>query len=190
MRKTIIIFVLSVILLVSPIAVIFISSLTAPCQYDETFLGELTDKHTRLTSIKDDKIVLIGGSNLAFGIDSAKLEEYVGMPVVNYGLYATIGTKAMLDMSRSHIDEGDIVVICPETNKQTYSLYYNAHSMWQALDCDLSMLKDVGFSNLGKLIAVLPEFASEKLNFIRTNTKPEPSGIYAKASFNEYGDIK
>ena len=189
MKKTILIFILAGILLITPFAVVTATSLTAPCQYDETFLGELKDKHARLTSVENEKIVLIGGSNLAFGVDSALLEEYVGMPVVNYGLYATIGTKAMLDMSRSYIREGDVVVICPETEKQTYSLYYNALSMWQALDCDLSMLKDVGFSNLGKLMAVLPEFATEKRGFIRTSSKPSPSGIYAEASFNEYGDI-
>jgi len=190
MKKTVITIILAILVLISPLAVITTLTLASPCQYDETFLAELTVKHKRLSSVNGEKIVLIGGSNLAFGIDSEKLEEYVGMPVVNYGLYATIGTKAMLDMSRSYINKGDIVVICPETNKQTYSLYYNAHSMWQALDCDLSMLKDVGFSNLGKLIAGIPEFSSEKLGFIRKKSKPSPTGIYVKASFNALGDIK
>ena len=189
MKKNILIFILAVILLFTPFVVVATSVFATPCQYDETFLGELKDKHTRLSSIKEEKIVLIGGSNLAFGIDSAKLQEYVEMPVVNYGLYATIGTKAMLDLSRSYIKNGDIVVICPETEKQTYSLYYNAHSLWQAMDCDFSILKDVGFSNFGKIIAAMPQFAAEKRDFIRKNTKPTPSGIYAKASFNEYGDI-
>ncbi len=189
MKKTIILCLLAVIVLVSPLAAVAGAALATPCQYDETFLAELKDKHERLKTIEDEKIVLIGGSNLAFGIDSARLEQYVGMPVVNYGLYATIGTKAMLDLSRSYIGKGDIVVICPETNTQTYSLYYNAHSMWQALDCDLSMLRDVGTSNFGKIAAALPAFAAEKWRFVRTNTKPSPSGIYAKDSFNAYGDI-
>ncbi len=187
--KKIIIFILAVLILIAPIVTVGIVTMIAPCQYDETFLGELKEKHARLASVDEEKIVLIGGSNLAFGLDSAKLEEYVGMPVVNYGLYATIGTKAMLDMSRSYIEKGDIIVICPETNKQTYSLYYNANSMWQALDCDLSMLKDVGFSNFGKLIAAIPDFATEKQKFIKKQEKPTPTGIYAKSSFNEYGDI-
>jgi hypothetical protein len=187
--KKIIIFILAILVLIAPIVTVGIVTMIAPCQYDQTFLGELKEKHARLTSLDEEKIVLIGGSNLAFGLDSYKLQEYVGMPIVNYGLYATIGTKAMLDMSRSHIKKGDIVVICPETEKQTYSLYYNAHSMWQALDCDLSMLKDVGFSNLGKLIAAIPEFAAEKHRFVKKGEKPTPSGIYAKSSFNEYGDI-
>lgn len=190
MKKNILISILAILILITPLAVVTANALATPCQYDETFLGELTNKHTRLKSITEEKIVLIGGSSLAFGLDSKKLEEYVGKPVVNYGLYATIGTKAMLDMSQRYINSGDIVIICPETDKQTYSLYYNAHSMWQALDCDLSMLWDVGFSNLGKLIAKMPDFANEKLGFIRKNQKPQPTGIYAKASFNEYGDIK
>jgi hypothetical protein len=172
------------------LGVITFAALATPCQYDQTFLGELADKHTRLKSIEDEKIVLIGGSSMAFGLDSKKMEEYLGKPVVNYGLYATIGTKAMLDMSQRYVNKGDIVVICPETDKQTYSLYYNGHSMWQAIDCDLDLLNDVGFSNYGKLIAKIPEFANEKLGFIRKNQKPQPTGIYAKASFNEYGDIK
>ena len=134
MKKNIIISILTILILIAPLCIVTATTLTAPCQYDKTFLAELTHKHERLKSINEEKIVLIGGSSLAFGLDSKKLEEYTGRPVVNYGLYATIGTKAMLDMSRSHINEGDIVVICPETDKQTYSLYYNAHSMWQAID--------------------------------------------------------
>jgi hypothetical protein len=190
MKKNIIISILAIILLIAPIFVVTASVIVTPCQYDQTFLGELADKHNRLKSIKEEKIVLIGGSSMAFGLDSKKMEEYLGKPVVNYGLYATIGTKAMLDMSQRYVNKGDIVVICPETDKQTYSLYYNGHSMWQAIDCDLDLLNDVGFSNYGKLIAKIPEFANEKLGFIRKNQKPQPTGIYAKASFNEYGDIK
>ena len=190
MKKTVIIVILAIIVLVAPFCAVASVAFALPCQYDKTFLAELSDKHSRLKSVKSEKIVLVGGSNLAFGIDSEKLEKYVGIPVVNYGLYAAIGTKAMLDMSRSYISAGDTVVICPETNKQTYSLYFNAHSMWQAIDCDKTMLYDVGFSNFPKLLAGLPEFAAEKLGFIRKNKKPSPTGIYVKSSFNKYGDIK
>lgn len=188
-RKHLLAAILTGVLLLSPFVTTAAVTFGAPMQYDDTFLGEMKDKHARLTSVKGDKIVLIGGSSLAFGMDSALLEKYTGMPVVNYGLYATLGTKAMLDMSRSHIGRGDIVVICPETDEQTYSLYYNAHSVWQALDSDFSMFRDVGKSNFGKLMSALPEFAKEKLNFIRLDAKPAPSGIYAEDSFNEYGDI-
>ena len=151
-----------------------------PAQYDDTFLAELSQKHQRLTSIDSKKAVLIGGSSLAFGIDSQLLEEYIGMPVVNYGLYAAIGTKAMLDMSEKYINEGDIVVICPETEAQTYSLYYNAESILQATDGNLSLLLDSGFSNYGKIISALPAFAKSKLSFYKSGNKTGASGIYSK----------
>ncbi|MBR5528638.1 MAG: hypothetical protein IKV97_06495 [Clostridia bacterium] len=188
--KKIIYAVLCALLVISPFAVTFYrAAVEIPPQYDGTFLGEFAEKHERLKSTDDPKIILIGGSNLAFGVDSEKLAEYVGMPVVNYGLYASLGTKALLDMSEPHIKEGDIVVICPETNAQTYSLYYNGESMWQALDGDMSMIYDAGIDNFPKLVSTLPDFAGAKNSFYKSGNKPKASGIYSKDSFNEYGDI-
>ena len=57
MKKNILIFILAVILLFTPFVVVATSVFATPCQYDETFLGELKDKHTRLSSIKEEKIV-------------------------------------------------------------------------------------------------------------------------------------
>ncbi|MBO5725810.1 MAG: hypothetical protein J6S00_01955 [Clostridia bacterium] len=61
MKKKILIFILAVILLFAPLIVVATSVFATPCQYDETFLAELKDKHARLSSIKEEKIVLIGG---------------------------------------------------------------------------------------------------------------------------------
>ncbi len=193
MKKRLIRVILTVLLAAVCLALPFAATagavMTAPVQYDDTFLAGLADKVELLKTVGSPRIVLIGGSSLVFGLDSALLESYTGMPVVDFGLYATIGTKAMLDLSRPYIREGDYIVLCPETDAQTYSLYYNGKSMWQALDCDYSMLKDVGFDNLGRLLADLPEFAKEKLSFVRRGEKPAPTGIYAHSSFDEYGDI-
>ncbi|MBQ8509796.1 MAG: hypothetical protein IJ493_07815 [Clostridia bacterium] len=189
MKRIAILFLIGALLLIAPLTAVAAVTVNAEPQYEDTFLGELADKHERLASVEGPRIVLIGGSSLAFGLDSALLEEYTGLPVVNYGLYATIGTKAMLDLSRSYIREGDIIVLCPETDAQTYSLYYNGRSMWQAIDCDYSLLWDVGSDNWGKLLSTLPEFAAEKMGFVRSGSKPAPQGIYAHSSFNEYGDV-
>lgn len=188
--KKIITVVLCVILMISPFAALaYTAFCKIPVQYDETFVGELSEKHERLKTLEGPRIILVGGSNLAFGIDSELLEKYTGMPVVNYGLYANLGTKVMLDMSRKHIRQGDVVVICPETNEQTYSLYYNAQAVLQAYDSDLSLLSDAKITNIGKLLGALPEFAFTKRDFYESGNKPTPSDIYAKDSFNEYGDV-
>lgn len=162
--------------------------IATPSQYGETFLGELSEKYDRLCSIKEDKVVLIGGSSLAFGVDSKTMEEHLGMPVVNFGLYATLGTKVMLDLSKSGVRRGDIVVICPEMDAQTLSLYYNAEAMWQACDSDASLLFGIGADNIGDMIGGFWDYLSDKLEYARGDGL-SVSGVYTKAAFNEYGDI-
>lgn len=181
-------FAVTVLAIMIPIAFLAGIAFIAPPQYSNTFLGELSDKYERLYSIEDPKIVVIGGSSTAFGLNSELLSEYMGMPVVNFGLYATLGTKVMLDLSEDAIGEGDIVVIAPETDEQTLSLYFNAETMWQALDSNASMLKHISSDNAGDLVGAFFGYASKKLGYL-LSTAPNPEGVYNHASFNEYGDI-
>lgn len=71
-------------------------------------------KHQRLASISSPKIILVGGSNLAFGVDSTKLGEALNRPVVNMGLRSSLGLSYMLNEVRSYVQHGDIIVLCPE----------------------------------------------------------------------------
>ena len=174
-------------LLALPIALVLIGFLT-PSQYGDTFLGALEIKYERLYEIDEPKVVLIGGSSVAFGYDTKLMEEHLGMPVVNFGLYATLGTKVMLDLSRDAIGEGDIIVLAPETDPQTLSLYFNGESFWQAADSDFSMLSGVASDNVDSLVGSYWRYLSQKLFFLQEGT-PNPDGVYNRASFDEYGDI-
>ena len=60
-------------------------------QYQYNYQASLIDKVERLTSIDEPKIILVGHSNLSFGIKSEMLEEALGMPVVNLGLHGGLG---------------------------------------------------------------------------------------------------
>lgn len=159
-----------------------------PPVYNETFLGELYDKYGALQNSESEKIVIIGGSSVAFGLDSAMVKEHLGMDVINFGLYANLGTKLMMDLSRSGINEGDIVVIAPEINAQTLSLYFNGETVCQALDGGFGMLKDVSFDDYGALLGALFGFASSKIDYLSNGERPKTDGAYAKENFNEYGD--
>lgn len=173
---------------VIPIVTLAVICIAVPSQYGETFMGELSEKYERLRDVKDTKVVLIGGSNLAFGIDSEAMEAELGMPVINFGLYATLGTKVMLDLSKSGLNRGDIVVICPEMDEQTLSLYYNAEAMWQACDSDASLLFGIGADNIGAMMGGFWGYLSDKLE-LAFGEGLNVSGVYTKAAFNEYGDI-
>jgi len=47
------------------------------------FMGGVFLKHKRLDLIKSPRILLAAGSNIAFGIDSERIEKTFSIPVVN-----------------------------------------------------------------------------------------------------------
>lgn len=71
-------------------------------------------KHERLSSLKSPKIVLTGGSNLAFGIDSPMIEQATGLPVVNMGMDGYLGVEFLLAEVESELKPSDLVVVALE----------------------------------------------------------------------------
>lgn len=171
-----------------PFLAVMICSLALPAVYDNTFVGELSEKYDRLKSIDDPKIVIVSGSSAAFGIDSEMISEELGYDVVNFGLYANLGTKVMMDLSRANLGEGDIIILAPELNSQTLSLYFNPETTAQSLDGSFYMLKNIDSEHYEQLIGAMWGLASQKLNYHISKTRPENAGAYRKENFNEYGD--
>ena len=156
--------------------------------YNETFVGELGDKFDRLNSFDEPKIIVVGGSSVAFGLDSSLIQQELGYKVINFGLYADLGTKMMMDLSKSNIGEGDIIILAPEMNSQTLSLYFNGETALQALDGNWHMLFDIASEDYGSLIGASLKFAQSKLNYLISGTVPENEGAYRKENFNGFGD--
>jgi len=57
------------------------------------------------------KLLIVGGSASMFGVDSSLLESELGLPVVNFGVNAGIGTYALPALAEPHIKSGDVVVL-------------------------------------------------------------------------------
>lgn len=178
-----------ILVILLPIVLLFGYVFTLPPQYTNTFVGELDDKFERLTSIDEPKIIVVGGSSVAFGLESEVLEKYAERPVVNFGLYAALGTKVMLDLSRAGINEGDIVILAPELDAQTMSMYFNSETTLQATDDKPSMLRYVAPEHYFSLLGSMWDHVSQKLEYQRDGA-PNPSGVYNANNFNEYGDLE
>lgn len=71
-------------------------------------------KHRRLLEAPGRRIVLVGGSNLAFGVDSTILEQKTGCSVINMGMNGYLGVKFMLREVAPHLRPQDIVVVALE----------------------------------------------------------------------------
>jgi hypothetical protein len=78
---------------------------------DRHFLAAAIDKHRRLEQLAPPRLVLVGGSNLAFGMNCDTLEAEFHRPVVNMALHASTGGEFQLNEVRNALRPGDIVVV-------------------------------------------------------------------------------
>lgn len=161
-----------------------------PPQYGDTFMGELKHKVQLLEEAPGPRIILVGGSAAAFGVDSALVErELPGYTAVNFGMYAALGTTVMLDLSQGLLRPGDIVVLLPEQQAQTLSGFFDPAVMWQGVDGAWGLLPRLSRGLLGQMAGQFPRFAADKCANLLRGSPPQPEGVYRRASFNAAGDI-
>ena len=73
------------------------------------YLGGVRAKQERLASLGSPKVVLVGGSNVTFGLDSPLLEEALCRPVVNMTIHASLGFRFMVEQLDGGLGKGDLV---------------------------------------------------------------------------------
>lgn len=191
MKKTILTILLTLALAaLIPVTLVCWGFLTPPV-YDDTYLGELKYKVRLLDETPGPRIILVGGSALAFGVDSALIEEQLpDYHVVNFGMYAALGTTVMLDLARESLRPGDLVILVPEQQTQTLSDFFDPERMWQALDGEFSLLTRLSSRYWEQLVAAFPAFAGGKMGYHLKQSLPQTEGVYSRASFNAWGDLE
>ncbi len=71
-------------------------------------------KHQRLASLTGPRIILVGGSNLHYGMDSELLQSSLPYDVVNMGIQGGIGLRFMLAEIAPSVRSGDVVILLAE----------------------------------------------------------------------------
>ena len=91
-------------------------TIPAPFLSPDDYNMALLDKLARLENAcwHGRRLVLTGGSNLAFSLDSERIERATGMTVVNMGFNAGMGLGYALAEVAPHIRGGDLLVLSPE----------------------------------------------------------------------------
>ncbi len=85
-----------------------------------------------LRNTSSPRIILVGGSNVSFGIDAQLMQRRLGIPVINDGLHAGLGVAPLREL-QEYIHAGDVIII---------SLEYQLFSNREAMDGDLAFLSD------------------------------------------------
>ena len=78
------------------------------------YFGATIDKHALLDATPVARIILVGGSNLTFGMDSPRLSAALERPVVNLSLHAALGLPFLLAEALAVARPGDVVVVSLE----------------------------------------------------------------------------
>ena len=81
-----------------------------------SYQSAIQDKFKILKETNEPKIIIVGGSNAAFGINHQMLEEATGYKVVNLGLHAGFSQLFPSELSKANINRGDIVLLAYEHN--------------------------------------------------------------------------
>ena len=162
------------------------------------YMLALKDKHARLDSIASPKIILIGGSNIAFGINGKMIEDSLKMPVANMGIHVGLGLEYMINEVKPSIKKGDIVVMVPE-----YGLMFekiapkNNEPFFKALEGDFRIINYV--DNRKKIPFILSSYVSilqSRLKSLLFDAEAEQQPhlkrnqkVYRRFSYNYRGDM-
>jgi hypothetical protein len=151
-------------------------------------------KDSLMINVPHPRIIFIGGSNMALGLDSKIIKDSLHLNPINTSISIGLGAKYMFQHNLEYLRPTDIVVAALE--------YENYVNEWDIGTEDLaSLVFDVSFRNLRFLSVkqifkmIVPGLSIRwwsRYNTLKNKLKNKSiidiSNIYNKYSFNEFGD--
>lgn len=167
---------------------------------DDNYLAAVLEKDRLIRMTASPKIMLVGGSNLAFGIDSRMMRDSLDVNVVNMGLYAGLGLRYMLAQVKPYVRRGDVVVIVPEYD-QFYGKFsegdntLNTALLYAPADRIGDFIKSYSVVD----VVLRPRVENVRRGFLQATADafgvknkyfpPDTNPVYNRRSFNQYGDV-
>jgi hypothetical protein len=164
-------------------------------QQSESYLCAVYDKLELLESTKAPRILLVGGSNVAFGINSALIQEQTGLRPVNLGLHAGLGLAVHLRLAEQHLREGDVVVLMLEYDLlSTDSIDGQAETIASFVESypeGSKFFESTAASNGLKsfLDRDALRSAHQWVKRARCRIFSDKPSVYRRSGFNQYGDM-
>lgn len=157
-------------------------------EYSGEYTASLIDKMERLESINVPKVVLIGNSNLVFGIDSRLLEQEMNMPVVNMGLHGGLGNVFHEQMAKINVHEGDIYILC-HTAYDDNDKINDPELAWITIENHFRLWRLIRGKDIWDMIESFPVYLKKFITLYSSGKgNIDKGGAYSRSGFNEYGD--
>ena len=156
----------------------------------DPYIRTLRAKHQHLAGSPRPRLILVGGSGLAFGIQSGILKTALpAYTPANLGLHAGMGLDFILADALRDVERGDLVLLCLEF--EIWPVHRGAVEQWEALLCRpataLGMNKRwLADDGLG-LVSHVTQRTFQVLRGASANHAA--TDFYSNRSFNAVGDF-
>jgi len=179
-----------IVLLAALVSASLVAVIWLPAVHPDGYLKAAYGKHRALLATPAPRLIFIGGSNLAFGLDSRKIQETTGLPVVNMGLHTELGLRYMINEVRPDIRPGDVVVVIQEYPFQLECAY-------TLLEHFLFFPQGIRYVDRATVLALLRQFPMTaqrrfegvlRSHLLLHGAPLPPEFGYNASGFNEYGD--
>ncbi|TKC05274.1 hypothetical protein [Pedobacter frigoris] len=156
-------------------------------KYIDNPVAAIIDKHERIKKINSPRLIITGGSNAFYGINSAKLRDSLNLDVCNMALFAGFGLDFMLNELKDELKSNDIVLLSieyflpsrinPKAEEQLIRYYPNSIKY---------LNKDI--STKEKLLNPIKLNIESVQNFVLKPLTSKSSIFIQTRLTNEYGD--
>jgi hypothetical protein len=170
----------SVLILSTVFGVIYIQ----PIDKDK-YLMVLLDKHRILATTPQPRIIFVGDSSLAFGLDSAMVRKATGYNVVNMGLHGGLGLIYIMDELKPYLKKDDIVVFALDYTHYI-GLGTGDNTLIEVTIVMPWIIKYYSRENYMPFINNIPVTFQRRLSGLLSPSKEGPG--HRRSGFNEYGD--
>lgn len=164
---------------------------------NQNYLAGSIDKHALIRTQAPPRLIFIGGSSMALGVNSAQIAEACGRRPVNMGLHAALGLKFMLSEVEPHIQRGDWILLAPEY-QQFIRMSGQSEMLVNMVEIDPANAR---LLDLEQWTAAFDRGAIQRFGkitravlgrpgrFLRHNTVLRTRLYYRRAGFNANGDM-
>jgi len=147
-----------------------------------------------LQNTPSPRIILAGGSNVAWGIDSELMEQRLGIPVINQGLDAHLGIAPIIEL-KQYIRPGDIIIISLEyysfANVEDFYGFPQNQADWVELSPQrIKYLHNPALEAPAIYLIMLQRKINRQINYyLYGESLEEVRGLYSGENFDSHGDF-
>ena len=152
--------------------------------------GTYKMKYQRLITMEGQKIIFHAGSNVSYGIDIGTIQNMLGGKYAGVNFGCNQGTPAVfyMEVATAHMNEGDIVVLCPEYHKYQYGYNEMNTTTWQIFEGAYNAYADVDIRNYIKVFDSFASFNTNRYN-VRASTYESYNKQGNAPGVSQYGEF-